>query len=698
MKKLLYVFLALILLLVTVPTFIDWSHFKAPIIAAVKDNTGFEIDLKGSVNLSLLPSPHLSVKDISIKNKPGGKEATFVELKSISLGVNIFPLLRGHIEVSKVEFIEPVIHLETFKNGENNWDVKTEKTSSEIKATQAQSKSEISAPALSLQNVVIKDGFVTISDLKANSHQEIKNINLQGSLDSLMGPFVVKGQLDINDYSLKIEAETGEISGHKPSVVNANVSAVKGKDDYGTLQIKGTVQDKKFVGGIQSDALKIPFVLDLPHKKIDLQKGVKLTAQVEADSDNIKISSLAIQIESVKITGQASYKAPQVDVKLAIAEGDLKLNAAVSVKLGETRPHINADVSLNKLDLNAGTGTDQKASQPAASAPAANSNVPASARWSKDKWNLEPLKAVNGDFKFSVGEVKYDEYQLNQLNGTLHLKDGNLQLSSFQAQGYNGHLSGDVAVQQEKTPSVKLNFGIQNLNLASLPKVRQTPLKKATLNTSLKLSATGDNTFDAVNSLSGNMQFNLSQGVIEAFDIKKFVTDLKQIKSPGDIKTLMDDLKRKAESSFTHIKADFTVQNGKANSQNIEFLSDDATISGKGTIDLPGWMVDMNTQIKMKELGKLPPLGMKISGSIDAPSYAIDQDLLVKVLFQEAANRVLDKAVGSIGGKVGEILQGVLGAGKNKEKAPAAEGQQQPEKKQDLPINPEKLLKGLFGR
>src|SRR4051812_2511858 len=121
MKKLLYIFIALILLLVTVPTFIDWSHFKAPIISAVKEHTGFDIDLRGSIHLSLLPSPYLSAKDVSIKSKSGGKAENLISLKSIALGVNILPLLKGNIEVSKVELIEPVINLETFKDGQNNW-------------------------------------------------------------------------------------------------------------------------------------------------------------------------------------------------------------------------------------------------------------------------------------------------------------------------------------------------------------------------------------------------------------------------------------------------------------------------------------------------------------------------------------------------------------------------------------------------
>jgi len=686
MKKLLYAFITLILLLLVVPNFIDWSYFKEPIITTIKDNTGFEIDLKGPVCLSLLPSPYLSAKGVAIKNKPGGKANSLVELKSISLGVHFFPLLKGNIEVSKVELIEPVINLETFKNGENNWDTKPTKASSDSKLAAADStsvaKNDTKTLSFSFQKVIITDGQVAISNFQTNSHYEIKNINFNGSLDSLIGIVESNAQKNIVIPKFEAQLDSMKITGNllakdQHAEMNLTITegaskidiSAKGKNDPTHLW-DGTVviQSEKPQGFLKW------FGLD--QNASYLQGGVNISTHLKTEEGIYTLSALKFRM------------------------GHLDGSGVASIKFDGKKPYVKADLSLNKLDLNAFMGIDQKKSETGksqVSIPPANSNVASSsARWSKDKWNLEPLKSINADLTFSIGEIKYDEYQLSQVMGALHLKDGNLQLSSFQAQGYDGHLSGDMVIQPDKLPSVQLNFGIQNLNLALLKKIRQTPLKKATLNTSLKVSVRGDNTFDAVNSMSGNMQFNLTQGVIEAFDVKKFIADMKQLKSPTDVKTLMDDLKRKADTSFAHIKADFTVQNGVASSQNIEFLSDEAMVTGKGCIDLPRWGVDMNMQIKIKELSKIPPFGMKIAGDLDSPSFSIDPASLIKVLLQDSANHLVDKAVNSVGGKVGDILQGVLGGGKSKKEKASAPVDQQPQQQEEA-IKPEKILKSLLG-
>ncbi|MBY0280665.1 MAG: AsmA family protein [Alphaproteobacteria bacterium] len=775
MKKLLYVFAILIGLVLIVPSFIDWGHFKAPIIEAVKTNAGYDLDIKGSVNLSLLPTPHLKAHDILVKNKPGGKAASLLELKSVSLSLNIWPLLKGQIVVDRVELIEPIIHLETSEKEQNNWEIQ-EKV--QIKNSPSHHgpiiKHEESAPTqptqIALRKIVIKDGRVSISNLKNKTHHEVKNINLEGGFDSLSGPFKVKGQVDFDEFTIKADIHTGELFNKNPAPIKANINLSKDKADYGALRVEGTMEDKRFVGDVTSDALKLPFSVDLSNKKIDLQKGLTLKAHLDAQPEDIKISGLKASLENIKLEGDASYKISNITGQLLLSEGSaqIKLNVQgqtneqnlwnghvtlhsdkpqaflkwvgadetapylqgkidvstslnvqdstyafkglklaigqldgegdITIKLGETHPYIKGELSLGKIDLNALLPNENKGkAHSSADHPSAQPVKSESERWSKEKWNLDPLKTVNTDIKFSVRELRYDEYQLSKLRVTIHLKDGSLQMISLGAEGYGGSFNGDVSLQSDS--ALKLNFGIQKLDVASLPKVRKTPLKKATLTTSLRLNAKGDNTYDVIHSLGGEMNFNLSQGVIEAFDVKKFVNNIKQVKGPGDVNAVINDLNSKTQTPFDHLKANFTVQNGKATSSDIEFASPDITFTGKGVIDLPKWLIDMQTQVKLKELTKLPSIGLIIEGSLDSPSYKVDQAQLAKILLQEVASRAIGSAVQGIGGKVGDVLKGVLG---KKQEAPASKSDssqkpaQQQAPKEEGPIKPEKIIKDLL--
>ena len=567
MKKLLYGILAaifaLLLLVLIVPNFIDWSHYKQPIISAVKNHTGFELDLKGTVHLQIFPMPHLSASDVTIKNKPDGQAENLIELKSLSLNAEFIPLLFGEIIIGQIELIRPLIFLETLKNGQNNWDMKPTSSLSSGQpssdSTQIKVEGDSKKLVFSLKKIKIKDGFIGFSNFQKNSHQEMKDINLEGSMESLTGPFAIKGSLEINHYIVKGEVNTGELNSHEQSPLTANLSITKDGQEYGQMNIKGTVLDKKFIGSVKSDTLKIPFSLNLEHKKIDFQKGMQISAEVEASPENVKISNLDLQLDTLKIMGNAHYKAPQIECKFTLTEGNSKIDlsatgqssdkrlweglinvksdnphvflewsgldapylkgvfnittnlnvegssyalSSLKFKVGAlegsgkatinlssqlTRPYFNADLSINALNVNAylsnapsakslsAPASHQKPENSLKSSPSnALNSAPAPSvaptRWSKDPWNFTFLKMIDTDFTFNIGKLDYDHYQLQKVSGKLHIKDGNLQLNSFQAFIYEGRLNADVTIHQGGlSPIFKLSGTIHDINVGSIP-------------------------------------------------------------------------------------------------------------------------------------------------------------------------------------------------------------------------------------
>lgn len=790
MKKLLYgslvAFFAVILLILVVPNFIDWSHYKRPIATAVKAHTGFDLDLKGPVHLQILPTPHLSAEDVFIKNKSGGQAENLIELKSFSLNADFIPLLFGEIIIRQVELIQPVVFLETFKNGENNWDMKTNSSSSS--SSEKSSSPEISEGStkklvFSLKKIKIKEGMVTLTDLQKNTQQEIKDINLEGSMDSLGGPFAIKGGIEINEYKVKGEVNTGEIDSQKQSPLTSKISITKDNQEYGTLSVEGNVLDKKFIGTLKSDTLKIPFSLDLQHKKFDLQKGIQVSAQVEAESQNIKVSNINLKSDALKISGNINYKAPQVECNLTLSEGpsllslfakgqsgdkslwngdvgfssdnphvflgwvglegvpylkgkvnisthlnvqsntyglsslkfevgDLKGSGKATINLDShlARPYISADISVNALNLNSYLlasdspenslskhenlqvkGGPKASHSPATSTPT-SSPPPSSERWSKEPFDLKVLKMIDTDFTFNIGVLFYDKYQFQKVKGVLQLKDGNLILTAFQTLLYEGELKGDASIHQGSSIIFKINSTLHGINLGSLPQIKETPLKKATLNSSMHLSATGKSISENIHTLSGNIKLTLINGVIEAFNVKKFVNEIKSIRTPLDITNLIAGTRKKSDTTFSHINGDFSIQEGKATTRNIEFLSEDIQVNAQGTINIPQWTLNMDAKIKVKALSGLPPLGMTIEGSLDSPSYNIDADFLAKVLVGGAATILIDSATG-IGGVVGGVVGSVLGGEDDSTSAQSTS----PKKKADSSVKPEKFIKNLLG-
>ena len=99
MKKKILIFLGVVLvvfgLLLVAPNLIDGNRFKPLVIEGFEAATGRQIIIDGDLSLKLIPSPALSVSNVSLANIPGGQAENFLELENLDLRLELFPLLGG---------------------------------------------------------------------------------------------------------------------------------------------------------------------------------------------------------------------------------------------------------------------------------------------------------------------------------------------------------------------------------------------------------------------------------------------------------------------------------------------------------------------------------------------------------------------------------------------------------------------------
>ena len=89
MKKLLIsaatiaiIFVATVLIL---PTFINWNQYRGEIASQVRKALGRELNIKGDIKLTILPSPALAISGIHLANVEGTSTADIVTLKSLEV-------------------------------------------------------------------------------------------------------------------------------------------------------------------------------------------------------------------------------------------------------------------------------------------------------------------------------------------------------------------------------------------------------------------------------------------------------------------------------------------------------------------------------------------------------------------------------------------------------------------------------------
>jgi AsmA protein len=125
-KRLVTLFVGLVVLLalalVAVVLLVDPNDYKDDIAKMVREETGRELTLEGDLKLSVFPSIAIEVRKASLGNLPGFGAEPFVAIGEARLVMRLWPLLRKHFDVKRVQLSELKLHLITDKSGRGNWE------------------------------------------------------------------------------------------------------------------------------------------------------------------------------------------------------------------------------------------------------------------------------------------------------------------------------------------------------------------------------------------------------------------------------------------------------------------------------------------------------------------------------------------------------------------------------------------------
>ncbi len=176
------VLLALLLVAALVaPGFVDWTRYKDRIAALAAQATGRSVTIAGPVSFRLLPSPALSAGDVTVANVPTGEAAAFAHAERLDIVVSLLPLLRGDVQVRRIDLIAPVIALERYADGSDNW---------HLAAVAAGGRAP--GPAgmgLSIDALRIRRGHLLYHDFGAGRRIALAAIDARLVARSLRGPF-----------------------------------------------------------------------------------------------------------------------------------------------------------------------------------------------------------------------------------------------------------------------------------------------------------------------------------------------------------------------------------------------------------------------------------------------------------------------------------------------------------------------------
>ncbi|MEQ8332296.1 AsmA family protein [Nisaea sp.] len=431
MKKLVLAVLALIVVLGAIvlvgPSFVDWNSYKAEITRTVEEQTGRRLEIDGDISFQILPAPRLSVAQLTLANIDGGRADTFVSAGALQIHVALAPLLRGQIKVASVTLKDPVVALEQFADGRNNWTFGTPGGAAPDTASEAAGSGAADAGAIdfSLDGATIENGRISFFDHGTETAHTVAGLDAALSASSLNGPFRLTGDFRYRDVPVTLSAATGKIDAGRATPLEA-VLSVAGKAaelSYGGTLVLGdaprlmgtvTAAGKDLVA---AGAALAPLGTGTEALPAALAGPFKLSAKLEASAEQARLGDLVLTAGGLSAKGTVT----------AALDDRIAVNAALAFD------RFALDTLLTALESPSGAAQ-------ATAAGAAAPGTPARAAFALPA-------GIDADLVLTADAVDYRGGVIRQPRIEAALNDGVAVLKSFSAQmpgGSDLSLSGSL--------------------------------------------------------------------------------------------------------------------------------------------------------------------------------------------------------------------------------------------------------------
>jgi AsmA protein len=352
------VLVVLILIVVIAPFLIPVNSFRPRIEEQASAALGRKVQV-GNLSLSLF-SGSLGADNLSIADDPKFSSSPFLTAKSLSVGVEMMPLITSKtLNVTSVVIDSPQVSL--IRNAAGDWNYSTLGASStKAQAQAAPAPSTPSAPAskpapspsggappsFTVQKLELKNGQITVSSVGSQKKSSYSNVNVTASNVSLVSKFPVTVTADLpGGGNFKIDGTAGPVNES-----NTVLTPLSAKINVNSLNLAST--------GFLDPSAGLGGILDLDGT-IDSASGAASTKGTAKLSKALLVAGGTPASEPVTVNFNTKYDLvknagvlnPSV---LKIGNAALNLSGTYEVPADGTVLHIKVDgQSLPAKDLQA---------------------------------------------------------------------------------------------------------------------------------------------------------------------------------------------------------------------------------------------------------------------------------------------------------------------------------------------------------
>lgn len=748
MKKLIKFFAAISLLVlvlvvasaVAIAVLIDPNDYRNKITQLALEEANLELRIGGDIGWSFYPS--LGIDIAKIKAKIPGQDA-LISLKRARVAVMLKPLLFSEVQVKSINIEGLNLSLVKDTTG-NNWQSaavlgnsdqdSTAKTAATATSNTDLAESEKKPPRaafkLDIQSINIDNANITYTDKTTGESTLVSGLNLTTERVILGQPFNAQANFNIKQRQADKSTLDAGVSLNATFIIdtlkqryqlNNFTSQLTIKTDREiTVNLAANLDANLAANSITADNLKIN-VLEL-----------SATGAVSVTGDNLSIINANLNLapfdlkavmNSLNLTPFATsddQSLRNISLGTKISGSPTQLNFdALNITLDKTRINGAANYNLENnmvgfnlkgdaLNLNAYLPDPTPKRAVKAESPATHT-----AGYSKDDViDLQLLRNINANGQLSFDQLTYQKTKIANLTLSLDAKAGLLKIPKLNMQVYGGSISNDITLDaRDEILAISIANSINKLQLGPLLNdFASTDTLSGYLSTVSKLRAQGQSVDSIVNSLAGQVKFNLADGVIKGINAAQQMCEtVNKISSLGG--TIASTEAVNKSTPFANIDGLFNVQNGLISNNDFRAALDAIKVTGKGTVNLP--LQSLNYRLGLKIADNLFKKSCSVNNKIQGIEWPIDckgkfsddplqlcrPDLsVVKTLAEKMLKEQLEKKLGiSLKAKEQELKAQL------KAKQQALKAQAEAKKKELQEAVQEKLkdklqgaLKGLF--
>lgn len=644
MKKILIAAGGVVVVLVgamaAIPALIPAERLRTEAVTQVKSITGRDLSIEGKVSVAVFPALALQVGDVALANPPGFTSKDLIRLGAVDVRLKLLPLLGGKVEVDSFVLVDPVITLETDRQGRGNWvfDAPAPPTANVKEPAKPAAAPATATPApssgladLRLGDVRISNGRLTQIDGKTGARQEVSAINLRLALQSLDSPFAAKGSLVWNGKTVEIGLDVASLKAVLAG--EASKTALSVGTDALKLAFAGQAKGGTSAGVDGDLDLTVPSV-----------RGLAAWAGSPLTLAGTGLGPLAIKGHLGAGATRIAFTNAALALDAITAKGD------VTIGLGGVRPAVKGRLDLDTLDLNPYLPPEGGAAAPAAkpagpakSGSAAAPNATPKAGWSDDAIDASGLKAADVDFNLSCAAILIRKIKIGKSALTVALHDGRLVADLTDLALYQGAGKGRVALDGSQ-PGVGLDAAFSLKGLQAEPFLTDAAVTERLSGTGtvdVAVTGRGQTQRQIVSALDGKGALAFTNGAIKGINLGAMVRNVASAFTGGPSATDKTD--------FAELSGTFTIAKGLLRNSDLALKSPLLRVDGKGTVDLPQRSVNYRIDPKLAATlegqgGSSSAAGIVVPVLVQGPwdnlTYRPDLEALVKQNVQNVGKAV----------------------------------------------------------